>query len=127
MDSLTRVAHAGREIGLALGEPASARGYPPSAIAMLPNLIERAGADAHGTGSITAIYTVLADGDDGGGAGGRPLAHRDQFGLDPLGALGTGRHGRRRGADAGRPGGRRRGPDQQDGEKGEEARHRPKT
>ena len=65
MDSLTRVAHAGREIGLALGEPASARGYPPSAIAMLPNLIERAGADAHGTGSITAIYTVLADGDDG--------------------------------------------------------------
>ena len=65
MDSLTRVAHAGREIGLALGEPASARGYPPSAIAMLPNLIERAGADANGTGSITAIYTVLADGDDG--------------------------------------------------------------
>lgn len=65
MDSLTRVAHAGREIGLALGEPASARGYPPSAIAMLPNLIERAGADAHGPGSITAIYTVLADGDDG--------------------------------------------------------------
>lgn len=65
MDSLTRVAHAGREIGLALGEPASARGYPPSAIAMLPNLIERAGADAHGKGSITAIYTVLADGDDG--------------------------------------------------------------
>ena len=70
MDSLTRVAHAGREIGLALGEPASARGYPPSAIAMLPNLIERAGADAARKdggvpGSITAIYTVLADGDDG--------------------------------------------------------------
>ena len=70
MDSLTRVAHAGREIGLALGEPASARGYPPSAIAMLPNLIERAGADAARSdggvpGSITAIYTVLADGDDG--------------------------------------------------------------
>jgi flagellum-specific ATP synthase len=65
MDSLTRVAHAGREIGLALGEPASARGYPPSAIAMLPNLIERAGKDAKGGGSITAIYTVLADGDDG--------------------------------------------------------------
>ncbi len=65
MDSLTRVAHAGREIGLALGEPASARGYPPSAIAMLPNLIERAGANASGPGSITAIYTVLADGDDG--------------------------------------------------------------
>jgi flagellum-specific ATP synthase len=65
IDSLTRVAHAGREIGLALGEPASARGYPPSAIAMLPGLIERAGADAHGPGAITAIYTVLADGDDG--------------------------------------------------------------
>ncbi|WP_380788285.1 FliI/YscN family ATPase [Sphingomonas sp. R86521] len=65
MDSLTRVAHAGREIGLALGEPASARGYPPSAIAMLPNIIERAGVDVHTGGSITAIYTVLADGDDG--------------------------------------------------------------
>ena len=65
MDSLTRVAHAGREIGLALGEPASARGYPPSAIAMLPNLIERAGTCALTGGSITAIYTVLADGDDG--------------------------------------------------------------
>lgn len=65
MDSLTRVAHAGREIGLALGEPASARGYPPSAIAMLPSLIERAGTDVHSGGSITAIYTVLADGDDG--------------------------------------------------------------
>ena len=64
MDSLTRVAHAGREIGLALGEPASARGYPPSAIAMLPNLIERAGACVASGGSITAIYTVLADGDD---------------------------------------------------------------
>lgn len=65
MDSLTRVAHAGREIGLALGEPASARGYPPSAIAMLPNLIERAGTDVNTGGAITAIYTVLADGDDG--------------------------------------------------------------
>jgi flagellum-specific ATP synthase len=65
MDSLTRVAHAGREIGLALGEPASARGYPPSAIAMLPNLIERAGTDVSSGGAITAIYTVLADGDDG--------------------------------------------------------------
>ena len=65
MDSLTRVAHAGREIGLALGEPASARGYPPSAIAMLPNLIERAGTCVSTGGSITAIYTVLADGDDG--------------------------------------------------------------
>src|SRR3546814_2822465 len=52
MDSLTRVAHAGREIGLALGEPASARGYPPSAIAMLPNLIERAGTSVSSGGSI---------------------------------------------------------------------------
>jgi flagellum-specific ATP synthase len=65
MDSLTRVAHAGREIGLALGEPPSARGYPPSAIAMLPNIIERAGVCVSSGGSITAIYTVLADGDDG--------------------------------------------------------------
>lgn len=65
MDSLTRVAHAGREIGLALGEPASARGYPPSAIALLPGLIERAGTCVRSGGSITAIYTVLADGDDG--------------------------------------------------------------
>lgn len=65
IDSLTRVAHAGREIGLALGEPASARGYPPSAIAMLPSLIERAGTCVSSGGSITAIYTVLADGDDG--------------------------------------------------------------
>ncbi|MDF7777315.1 FliI/YscN family ATPase [Sphingomonas sp. AOB5] len=65
MDSLTRVAHAGREIGLALGEPASARGYPPSAIAMLPSLLERAGSDVNTGGSITGIYTVLADGDDG--------------------------------------------------------------
>lgn len=64
IDSLTRVAHAGREIGLALGEPASARGYPPSAIAMLPGLIERAGTCVRTGGSITAIYTVLADGDD---------------------------------------------------------------
>ncbi len=64
LDSLTRVAHAGREIGLALGEPASARGYPPSAIAMLPGLIERAGTCVRTGGSITAIYTVLADGDD---------------------------------------------------------------
>ena len=65
MDSLTRVAHAGREIGLALGEPASARGYPPSAIAMLPNLIERAGACFFNDTATTEIYTVLADGDDG--------------------------------------------------------------
>lgn len=64
LDSLTRVAHAQREIGLALGEAPGARGYPASAIALLPRLVERAGNDATSGGSVTAIYTVLADGDD---------------------------------------------------------------
>ncbi len=64
IDSLTRVAHAQREIGLSLGEPPTMKGYPPSALGMIPRLIERAGVDAHSGGSITAIYTVLADGDD---------------------------------------------------------------
>lgn len=64
MDSLTRVAHAQREIGLALGENPSAKGYPPSAISLIPELIERTGQGRVGSGTTTGIYTVLADYDD---------------------------------------------------------------
>ena len=64
LDSLTRVGHAQRELGLAVGEPPTVKGYPPSVMSLIPRLVERAGCDRLTGGSITAIYTLLADGDD---------------------------------------------------------------
>lgn len=64
MDSLTRLAMAGREVGLAIGEPQAMRGYPPSTFSLIASYLERAGQGRRGEGSITGIYTVLVEGDD---------------------------------------------------------------
>lgn len=64
IDSVTRLAHAARDVALAAGEPAVARGYPPSVFTGLQKLLERSGPGEEGRGSITGIFSVLVDGDD---------------------------------------------------------------